>query len=90
MTEATKPRERKPVTPFNHDHPLYVVVHQTETSNSATYFNGPDAEQEAKAHASDRAITLSRKVTIFNATSIMDKPDVVAAMETTLAPAQPA
>jgi len=44
---------------------VFIVFHQTETRNNIEVFQGPDAEANAKARASQKAVRSKAKVAVF-------------------------
>ena len=45
--------------------PVFIVFHQTETRNNIEVFQGPDAEANAKARASQKAVRTKAKVAVL-------------------------
>lgn len=45
--------------------PVFIVFHQTETRNNIEVFRGPDAEANAKARASQKAVRTKAKVAVL-------------------------
>jgi hypothetical protein len=54
--------------------PVFVVFHQTETRNNIEVFQGPDAEANAKARASQKAVRTKAKVAVFGPQKCVFEP----------------
>lgn len=65
--------------------PVFIVFHQTETRNQIEVFQGPDAEANAKARASQKAVRTKARVAVFGPQrSVYEPPEPSKAKEVQL------
>ena len=54
--------------------PIWLVMHQTTTRNNFEVFQGPDAEANAKASASAKAVRIKGQVAVIGPQKCVFKP----------------
>lgn len=85
MTKDSTKKEGSTLKTVDLDKPFYAVFHQTDARSSMELFQGPDAEAQAKARASQKAVKTKRRVVVLGPQiAAYDPPKAVEAQEVQL------
>jgi hypothetical protein len=75
----------KPFVAIDPSKPFYLVFHQTEKRNNIEAFQGPDAEAEAKARASQKSVRTKARVAVLGPqVAVYAPPETTMAVEVQL------